>query len=133
MDPVVHDARYPAVVELASLLTSTHSRHLAFNADDRNVRRFLQRVAKLSPTAATPPAAKTRSDTGVPVLRATPAVVIRACQGGQVFGDVVVAAAAAAMIDRLVHHAMVIALKGDSYRLKERDLGRVPTAAAEDN
>ena len=30
------------------------------------------------------------------------------------------------MIDRLVHHAEVIALKGDSYRLKDRDLGRVP-------
>jgi DNA replication protein DnaC len=29
---------------------------------------------------------------------------------------------------RLVHHAEVIALKGDSYRLKNRDLGRVPTA-----
>ena len=37
------------------------------------------------------------------------------------FGDDVVAAA---MIDRLVHHAEVIALKGDSYRLKDRDLGR---------
>lgn len=33
---------------------------------------------------------------------------------------------AAAMIDRLVHHAEVINLKGDSYRLKDRDLGRVP-------
>ncbi len=43
----------------------------------------------------------------------------------EVFGDDVVAAA---MIDRLVHHAEVIALKGDSYRLKDRDLGRVPTA-----
>jgi DNA replication protein DnaC len=43
---------------------------------------------------------------------------------GEVFGDVV----AAAMIDRLVHHAEVIALKGDSYRLKDRDLGRVPAA-----
>jgi hypothetical protein len=30
------------------------------------------------------------------------------------------------MIDRLVHHAEVIALKGDSYRLKNRELGRVP-------
>jgi DNA replication protein DnaC len=30
------------------------------------------------------------------------------------------------MIDRLVHHPEVIALKGDSYRLKDRDLGRVP-------
>ena len=42
---------------------------------------------------------------------------------GEVFGDDVVAAA---MIDRLVHHAEVIAVKGDSYRLKDRDLGRVP-------
>jgi DNA replication protein DnaC len=48
---------------------------------------------------------------------------------GEVFGDDVVAAA---MIDRLVHHAEVVALKGDSYRLKDRDLGRVPTAAADD-
>jgi DNA replication protein DnaC len=46
---------------------------------------------------------------------------------GEVFGDDVVAAA---MIDRLVHHAEVIALKGDSYRLKDRDLGRVPAATA---
>ena len=45
---------------------------------------------------------------------------------GEVFGDEVVAAA---MIDRLVHHAEVIALKGDSYRLKDRDLGRVPASA----
>ena len=43
---------------------------------------------------------------------------------GEVFGDAVVAAA---MIDRLVHHAEVVNLKGDSYRLKDRDLGRVPT------
>jgi DNA replication protein DnaC len=49
---------------------------------------------------------------------------------GEVFGDDVVAAA---MIDRLVHHAEVIALKGDSYRLKDRDLGRVPTTGTEDN
>src|ERR1700739_1284765 len=40
---------------------------------------------------------------------------------GEVFGDDVVAAA---MIDRLVHHAEVVALKGDSYRIKDRDLGR---------
>jgi DNA replication protein DnaC len=43
---------------------------------------------------------------------------------GEVFGDATVAAA---MIDRLVHHASVVSLKGDSYRLKDRDLGRVPT------
>ena len=47
---------------------------------------------------------------------------------GEVFGDDTVAAA---MIDRLVHHAEVIALKGDSYRLKDRDLGRVPAATTE--
>ena len=34
---------------------------------------------------------------------------------GEVFGDDVVAAAT---IDRLVHHAEVVALKGDSYRLR---------------
>jgi DNA replication protein DnaC len=39
---------------------------------------------------------------------------------GEVFGDDVVAAA---MIDRLVHHAEIVALKGDSYRLRDRDLG----------
>jgi DNA replication protein DnaC len=49
---------------------------------------------------------------------------------GEVFGDEVVAAA---MIDRLVHHAEVIALKGDSYRLKDRDLGRVPAANSPDD
>ena len=49
---------------------------------------------------------------------------------GEVFGDDVVAAA---MIDRLVHHAEVISLKGDSYRLKNRDLGRVPAATNNDD
>jgi DNA replication protein DnaC len=48
---------------------------------------------------------------------------------GEVFGDDVVAAA---MIDRLVHHAEVIALKGDSYRLKDRDLGQPPATAGQD-
>jgi IstB-like ATP binding protein len=37
-----------------------------------------------------------------------------------------------AMIDRLVHHAEVISFKGDSYRLKDRDLGRVPAAITDD-
>lgn len=44
---------------------------------------------------------------------------------GEVFGDDVVAAA---MIDRLVHHAEVVSMKGDSCWLKDRDLGRVPAA-----
>jgi DNA replication protein DnaC len=46
---------------------------------------------------------------------------------GEVFGDATVAAA---MIDRLVHHAEVVSLKGDSYRLRDRDLGRVPSDEA---
>ena len=48
---------------------------------------------------------------------------------GEVFGDDVVAAA---MIDRLVHHAEVVSLRGDSYRLKDRDLGRTSTANNDD-
>ena len=46
------------------------------------------------------------------------------------FGDDVVAVA---MIDRLVHHAEVISLKGDSYLLKDRDVGRVSTTTATRN
>lgn len=42
---------------------------------------------------------------------------------GEIFGDEVTAAA---MIDRLVHHAEILALKGDSYRLKDRDFSRLP-------
>jgi DNA replication protein DnaC len=42
---------------------------------------------------------------------------------GEIFGDDM---AATAMIDRLIHHAEIISLKGDSYRIKDRDLGRVP-------
>ena len=48
---------------------------------------------------------------------------------GEIFGDATVAAA---MIDRLVHHAEVVNLKGDSYRLRNRDIGRVSTEATAD-
>jgi DNA replication protein DnaC len=51
------------------------------------------------------------------------------CERCEVFGDDIVAEA---MIDRLVHHADVVALKGDSYRLRNRDLGRVPAATTEE-
>ena len=47
----------------------------------------------------------------------------------EVFGGDVVAAA---MIDRLVHNAEVINLRGESYRLKDRNLGRVPTGATDE-
>jgi DNA replication protein DnaC len=33
---------------------------------------------------------------------------------------------ATAMIDRLVHHAEILSLKGDSYRLRDKDLGSPP-------
>ncbi len=42
---------------------------------------------------------------------------------GEIFGD---DATAAAMIDRLVHHAEILSLKGDSYRLKNHDLAARP-------
>ena len=42
---------------------------------------------------------------------------------GEILGDAMVAAA---LIDRLVHHATMVTLKGKSYRLRER------TAAASD-
>jgi len=42
---------------------------------------------------------------------------------GEIFGD---DAVAIAMVDRLVHHAELISLKGDSYRLRDRDLGARP-------
>ena len=43
---------------------------------------------------------------------------------GEIFGD---DAVAVAMVDRLVHHAEILSLKGDSYRLKDRDLGPHPS------
>jgi len=41
---------------------------------------------------------------------------------GEIFGEETVAAA---MIDRLVHHAEIVAMAGDSYRLKDKRLGPV--------
>ena len=37
---------------------------------------------------------------------------------------------AAALIDRLVHHATMIVLKGKSFRLRERGLDVAPAAQA---
>jgi DNA replication protein DnaC len=48
-------------------------------------------------------------------------------QWGEILGDAMVAAA---LIDRLVHHATMIALKGKSYRLRERGLDVLPAAQA---
>src|SRR5213075_1499644 len=46
-------------------------------------------------------------------------------QWGDILGDAMVAAA---LIDRLVHHATMITLKGKSYRLRERGLDVAPAA-----
>jgi len=48
-------------------------------------------------------------------------------QWGEILGDAMVAAA---LIDRLVHHATMITLKGKSYRLRERGLDVAPAAQA---
>ena len=48
-------------------------------------------------------------------------------QWGEILGDAMVAAA---LIDRLVHHATMITLKGKSYRLRERGLDITPAAQA---
>lgn len=49
-------------------------------------------------------------------------------QWGQVFGDQMTAAA---MIDRIVHHADVITLKGASYRLRHTQINTLPSIQAE--
>jgi DNA replication protein DnaC len=48
-------------------------------------------------------------------------------QWGEILGDAMIAAA---LIDRLVHHATMITLKGKSYRLRERGAGVAPAAHA---
>jgi len=42
---------------------------------------------------------------------------------GEIFGDEIVATA---MIDRLIHHSEILSLKGDSYRLRGKDLDARP-------
>jgi len=44
---------------------------------------------------------------------------------GEVLGDTTVAAA---MLDRLLHRSVVLNLDGDSYRLRDKDLGARPGA-----
>src|SRR3989440_1870649 len=47
---------------------------------------------------------------------------------GEIFGDDM---AATAMIDRLIHHSEILSLKGDSYRLRGKDLDARPTRPAD--
>ena len=46
---------------------------------------------------------------------------------GEIFGDDM---AATAMIDRFIHHAEILSLKGDSYRLRGKDLDARPARSA---
>jgi hypothetical protein len=46
---------------------------------------------------------------------------------GEILGDAMVAAA---LIDRLIHHAHIVTLKGKSYRLRERGTGPAPAIHA---
>jgi len=46
---------------------------------------------------------------------------------GEILGDAMVAAA---LIDRLIHHAHMVTLKGKSYRLRERGAGTAPAVQA---
>jgi DNA replication protein DnaC len=54
--------------------------------------------------------------------------VPRAVKWGEIFGD---DAVATAMIDRLIHHSDILSLKGDSYRLRGKELGPQPTPPAD--
>ena len=47
---------------------------------------------------------------------------------GEIFGDDM---AATAMIDRLIHHSEILSLKGDSYRLRGKDLEARPARPAD--
>ncbi len=47
---------------------------------------------------------------------------------GEIFGDDM---AATAMIDRLIHHSEILSLKGDSYRLRGKDLDAQPPHRAD--
>ena len=49
---------------------------------------------------------------------------------GEILGDAMVAAA---LIDRLVHHAHMVTLKGKSYRLRERGSGPTPAQPTPDS
>jgi DNA replication protein DnaC len=48
-------------------------------------------------------------------------------QWGDILGDAMIAAA---LIDRLVHHATLVTLKGKSYRLRQRTDPAIPRPAA---
>ena len=55
-------------------------------------------------------------------------VPLQRSTGGDMFGEATIASA---MIDRIVHHADVIVLKGTSYRIKHTAIASLPSVAAD--
>ena len=96
----------------------------------------LCRLARADRPAQTARVAAGRLRRGRPALVAGPAdergsIIVTSNRGfeawGEILGDAMVAAA---LIDRLIHHAHMVALKGKSYRLKERGAGVAPAVQA---
>jgi DNA replication protein DnaC len=58
-------------------------------------------------------------------------IIVTSNRGFEAWGEILSdAMVAAALIDRLVHHAHIITLKGKSYRLRERGSGQEPNRRA---
>jgi DNA replication protein DnaC len=58
-------------------------------------------------------------------------IIVTSNRGFEAWGEILSdAMVAAALIDRLVHHAEILSLKGDSYRLRERGTAREPNRRA---
>jgi IstB-like ATP binding protein len=96
---------------------------------DRRLRRSLPSKARAAPLGSSPGPPSSSSSAGCE--GASLIVTSNKLFGrwGEGFGDDVVAAA---MIDRLVHHADVVSLKVTVTDSRTRDLGRVPAATTEE-
>jgi transposase-like zinc-binding protein/IstB-like ATP binding protein/putative transposase len=109
-----HLASPPTDEEVARLLTTVY----------RGVRRLLARRG-LDPEAG-------ESAPPDPLAEASASLAGMAGDWGEVFNDQVLATA---ILDRLLHHATTVNIKGDSYRLREKKkaglLGRRPKPAGE--
>ena len=58
-------------------------------------------------------------------------IIVTSNRGFEAWGEILSdAMVAAALIDRLVHHAHIVTLKGKSYRLRERGTGTAPSPRA---
>ena len=58
-------------------------------------------------------------------------IIVTSNRGFEAWGEILSdAMVAAALIDRLIHHAHIVTLKGKSYRLRERGTGPTPAIHA---